>query len=65
MTTKHIAGNKFCCESLTAKLMVWILEAFILKCKLKMFSFLFILRSRVVVNCGASLRQLCWGWGLV
>lgn len=59
MTTKHIAGNKFCCESLIAKLMVWILEAFVLKCKLKMLSFPFVLRSRVVLKCGAPLRQLC------
>lgn len=49
MTTKHAAGNKFCCESLIAKLMVWILEAFVLKCKLKMLSFLFVLRSGVRV----------------
>lgn len=42
-------GNKFCCESLIAKLMVWILEAFVLKCKLKMFSFPFVLRSGVVL----------------
>lgn len=42
-------GNKFCCESLVAKLMVWILEAFVLKCKLKMLSFLCVLRSGVRV----------------
>lgn len=58
MTTKHIVSNKFCCESLIAKLMAWILEAFILKCKLKMLSFPFVLKGRVVLKHGASLRQL-------
>lgn len=52
--------NKFCCESLVAKLMVWILGATVLKHKLKMLCFPFVLRSRMVLQHGAPLGQLHW-----